>query len=101
MERVVEGIVEALEDPVLGDRRLRELDARQLQDVRPLGRQEVVDDPDPGRSLGVERTDEVGADKAGPADDEDGCPREALLRHQARSASSFRWVYVSVIPKVR
>jgi hypothetical protein len=73
---------------------------RQLEDVGPVRRQEVVDDDDRRGAAPKQGADEVAAHEPGAADDERAGVPDRGPGH-ARSCSSFRWVYVSVMPKVR
>jgi hypothetical protein len=69
------------EDLVVVDRALHEAHASVVREVLALGGQEVVDDDDLDRAARKERPDQVGADEAGPADDEDPVPPQRVLAH--------------------
>ncbi len=99
MEDGVEVVVERGEHVIVGDRRLDQLDARVVGEVLPLARQQVVDDEHMLGGLREEDPDEIRADEAGAAHDEQ--PGVSQRPTGFGASSAFKCVNVSETPKSR
>jgi hypothetical protein len=92
MKDEVEFVADPLEDGVVRDRALDQLDSLVSGDVRPLRREEVVDDDDPPRVASQGLADHVPADEPCTSDDEERLAGDRAHWAGCFSSASFRCV---------